>query len=65
MLIHLLNYADSPVFDFDVKVNRQFARAHLLSPDIDPRSIPVFTEGQFTRIQIPELQIYDLVLLDP
>jgi hypothetical protein len=65
MLIHLLNYADTPVFDFDVKVNGQFASAHLLSPDIDSRSIPVFAEGQLTRIQIPELRVYDLVVLEP
>jgi hypothetical protein len=65
LLIHLLNYADTPVFDFDVKVNRQFASAHLLSPDIESRSIPVFAEGQFTRIEIPELRVYDLVVLEP
>jgi hypothetical protein len=35
------------------------------SPDIDARSIPEYSDGQFTRLRIPELRIYDLVVLDP
>ena len=65
MLVHLLNYADKPVFNVDIKVNGQFATAHVLSPDMEPRSIPVLGEGQSTRIRIPELRIYDLVVLEP
>jgi hypothetical protein len=65
MLIHLLNYADTPAFAVDLKVNGQFASARLLSPDSDPRSIPAHVEGQFTQIRIPELRIYDLVVLEP
>jgi hypothetical protein len=32
---------------------------------MDPRSIAVQGEGQLTRIRIPELRIYDLVVLEP
>jgi hypothetical protein len=65
MLIHLLNYADTPVFDTDLKVNGRFATARVLSPDIDPRSIPVQADGKFTEIRIPELRTYDVVVLEP
>jgi hypothetical protein len=65
MLVHLLNYAEMPVFNVDIRVNGQFATARVLSPDMDPRSIPVQGEGQLTRIRIPELRIYDLVVLEP
>jgi len=64
-LVHLLNYADTPVLDIDLKVRGQFSGAHLFSPDIDARSIPEYSDGQFTRLRIPELRTYDLVVLDP
>jgi len=65
ILIHLLNYADAPVFDIDLKVKGQFATARLLSPDIAPQGLPVYSDEQFTYIRIAELQIYDLVVLEP
>ena len=65
ILIHLLNYADAPVFDIALKVKGQFATARLLSPDIASQAIPVYSDEQFTYIRIPELQIYDLVVLEP
>jgi len=65
ILIHLLNYADAPVFDIDLKVKGQFATARLLSPDIAPRAFPVHSDEQFTYIRIAELQIYDLLELEP
>jgi hypothetical protein len=65
MLIHLLNYADAPVFDIDLKVKGQYATARLLSPDIAPQGLSVHSDEQFTYIRIPELQIYDLVVLEP
>jgi hypothetical protein len=65
IFIHLLNYADAPVFDFDLKVKGQFATARLLSPDIAPQAFPVYSDGQFTYIRIAKLQIYDLVVLEP
>jgi hypothetical protein len=65
ILIHLLNYADAPAFDIDLKVKGQFATARLLSPDIAPQGLPVHSDEQFTYIRIPELQIYDLVVLEP
>jgi hypothetical protein len=65
ILIHLLNYADAPVFDIDLKVKGRFATARLLSPDIAPRALPVYSDEQFTHIRIPEVQIYDLVVLEP
>jgi hypothetical protein len=64
VLVHLLNYTDTPVFDVDLKVNGRFASARLLSPDIEPRSLPVHAAGQLTEIRIPELRIYDLVVLE-
>ena len=64
MLVHLLNYADAPAFDTDVKVNGRFTTARLLSPDINPRSIPVQADGQFTHFRVPELWVYDLVVLE-
>ena len=65
ILIHLLNYADAPVFDIDLKVKGQFATARLLSPDIAPQAFPVYSDEQFTYIRIAELQIYDLLVLEP
>jgi len=65
ILVHLLNYADTPVFDIDLKVSGQFASARLLSPDIEPRSIPLSSEGSLTQARIPELRIYDLLILEP
>lgn len=65
VLIHLLNYADSPVTDVELKVNGRFTSATLLSPDIGKQTIPVHAEGQFTLLQVPELRIYDLLVLDP
>jgi hypothetical protein len=65
LLIHLLNYADTPVFGIDLKVSGRFSSAQLLSPDIGPHSIPVQADGQSTQLRVPELQIYDLVVLEP
>jgi hypothetical protein len=65
LLVHLLNYADTPVLDIDLKVRGRFSSARLFCPDIDPRPMPVSSNGQFKQIRIPELRIYDLVVLDP
>jgi hypothetical protein len=65
LFIHLLNYASTPVLDVDLKVNGRFTSAQLLSPDADPRTIPVSTQGTSTQMRIPELRIYDLVVLEP
>jgi len=65
LLVHLLNYADTRVLDVDLKVPGQFSRARLFSPDVDAGSVPVYSDGQFTQVRIPELRIYDLVVLDP
>ena len=65
VFVHLLNYADTAVLDVDLKVRGRFSGARLFSPDIDPRSVPVYSDGQFTQVRVPELRIYDLVVLDP
>jgi hypothetical protein len=65
MLVHLLNYADTPVLDVDLKVHGRFSSARLFSPDIDARLMPVSSDGQSTQIQVPELRTYDLVVLEP
>jgi hypothetical protein len=65
MLVHLLNYADTPVLDVDLKVHGRFSSARLFSPDIDARPMPVSSDGQSTQIQVPELRTYDLVVLEP
>ena len=65
LLVHLLNYADVPVFDVELKVNGRFTSAQLLSPDIGSSALPVYEEGQVTRIRVPELQTYDLLVLRP
>jgi hypothetical protein len=65
LLVHLLNYADTPVLDIDLKARGHFSSARLFSPDIDAGPIPVSGDGQFTHVQIPELRIYDLVVLYP
>lgn len=64
-LVHLLNYADAPVFDIDLKVKGQFATARVLSPDFDSQAISTHSQGEFTLIRIPALQVYDLVVLEP
>lgn len=65
VLVHLLNYSDTPAFDLELSVRGQFATARLLSPDIAPRSLPVSGEGQVARIRVPELRTYDLIVLEP
>jgi hypothetical protein len=65
VLVHLLNYANTPAVDVELKVKRRFSSARLFSPDRDAGSITVQSDGQFTRIRIPELRIYDLVVLEP
>jgi hypothetical protein len=65
MLVHLLNYADTTVLDLDLKVRGRFSSAQLFSPDLDVRSMPVDSDGQFTQIHIPELRTYDLLVLEP
>ena len=65
VLVHLLNYGDTPVFDVELNLNGRFSSARLLSPDIEPRSIAVDRDGEFSRIRIPELRTYDLVVLEP
>jgi hypothetical protein len=65
MLVHLLNYADTPVLDINLKVHGRFSSARLFSPDIDARPVPVSSDGQSTQIQVPELRTYDLVVLEP
>jgi hypothetical protein len=64
MLVHLLNYADTPVLDIDLKVRGRFSSAQVFSPDLDANSMPVYSDGQFTQIHIPELRTYDLVVLE-
>jgi hypothetical protein len=65
LLVHLLNYADTPVFDVQVQVNGRFGSARLVSPDIDARSVPVQQDGPATQIRVPELRTYDLLVLEP
>jgi len=65
VLVHLLNYADTPALDVEVKIKGRFTSAQLLSPDIGARSIPTAVDGQVTQIRIPEVRIYDLVVLEP
>ncbi len=64
-VVHLLNYGDTAVLDIDLKVRGRFSSVRLFSPDIDARSLPAYSDGQFTEIRIPELRIYDLVVFDP
>lgn len=64
-LVHLLNYADQVAADLELKVRGRFSSAQLLSPDLPRRSLPIITEGNFTLIRIPELRIYDLLVLIP
>lgn len=52
MLVHLLNYADTPVLDIDLKLRGQFSSARLFSPDSDADSISVSNDGQFTHVRI-------------
>ncbi|MBS0578198.1 MAG: hypothetical protein JSR36_02930 [Proteobacteria bacterium] len=65
MLVHLLNYADTPALGVGVKVRGQFSSAQLFSPDMDAAPAPVSTDGQFTQVQIPELRTFDLVVFEP
>lgn len=65
VLVHLLNYADTPALGVEVKVKGRFTSAQLFSPDLGARSIPAADDGQFTHIRIPEVAVYDLVVLEP
>ena len=65
VLVHLLNYADTPVLGVDVKVRGHFSGARLFSPDVGTASMPVNGDTQFTQVQIPELRTYDVVVFEP
>jgi hypothetical protein len=65
VLVHVLNYADTAVLGVDLKVHGRFSSARLLSPDIDGGALPVQSDGQSTQFRIPEVRIYDLVVLEP
>jgi hypothetical protein len=65
VLVHLLNYGDTPAVDIDLKVSGRFSSARLLSPDAAPLSLPLSSEGMLTQLRIPELRTYDLVILEP
>jgi len=64
-IVHLLNYGDTTAIDIDLKLPGRFSSAQLLSPDIEPSSIPLSTEGSLMQLRVPELRTYDLVVLEP
>jgi hypothetical protein len=63
VLVHLLNYGDEPVSRIEVTVRGHFEKGTLLSPDEVRTDIEVRPAGEFTRIVVPELKIYDLLVL--
>jgi hypothetical protein len=63
VLVHLLNYGDTPVSGIEVTVRGHFERGLLLSPDQVKTDVQIRPAGEFTRIVIPELSIYDLLVL--
>ena len=64
-LVHLLNYGDTPAIDIELKVAGQFSSAQALSPDAEPRPIPLFSDGSLTQLRLAELRTYDLLVLEP
>ena len=64
-LVHLLNYGDTPAIDIDLKVAGRFSSAQLLSPDMESRPIPLFSDGSLTQLRLAELRTYDLLVLEP
>jgi hypothetical protein len=63
VLVHLLNYGDTPVSGIEVTVRGHFERGLILSPDKVNTELQIRPAGEFTRILIPELNIYDLLVL--
>jgi hypothetical protein len=59
----LLNYGDTPVSGIEVTVRGHFERGLILSPDKVNTELQIRPAGEFTRILIPELNIYDLLVL--
>ncbi|MBV9344125.1 MAG: hypothetical protein JOZ03_03955 [Gammaproteobacteria bacterium] len=65
LLVHLLNYADAPVFGIEITLRTAMARAQLLSPDLPPLTLPVEVQSGLSHVRVPELQTYDVVVLEP
>lgn len=63
VLVHLLNYGDTPVAGIKVTVRGHFERGLILSPDKVNANLRIRPAGEFTQILIPELKIYDLLIL--
>ena len=63
VLVHLLNYGDTPVSGIEVSVRGQFKGGQLLSPDMVNTNIQIRPAGKFTQILIHELKTYDLLVL--
>ncbi len=63
VIVHLLNYGDTPVSGIEVTVRGHFERGLLLSPDKVNTELQIRPAGEFTRILIPELNMYNLLVL--
>jgi len=63
VLVHLLNYGDTPISGIEVSIRGQFKAARLISPDMIATNIQIRPAGEFTRVLIPELKIYALLVL--
>ncbi len=65
LLVHLLNYTQSPARNIKVKVPGRFASVRLLSPDSTRGPIRVLSSSGNTReIEVPELGTYSLLVFE-
>jgi hypothetical protein len=63
-VLYVLNYSQGPVHDLKVRIQSSFSNAELSSPDKVSTQVKVTREGAgFVRVAIPELDIFDVVVL--
>ncbi len=65
-LIHLLNYADTPVKEVEVEVRGKFSKGQFFSPDpgTPTTSLQVEQQREYATVRIPKLVIYGIIAME-
>ncbi len=65
-IIHLVNYRkDQPVDDISLELTSRVKKAWMVSPDFEGRKTLIVNElGKKSKVMIPSLQVYDVVVLE-
>jgi len=64
VLVHLLNYSNSPAEAITIRVQGNFSSARLYAPDAAPSDLTLQREEGHADVSIPRLQLWGAVLLE-